>query len=68
MGGDHISVRKSDEVNRDIAEVCDRHGMTIAAVVRRAIRVFAFLDRELTHGGELVIRRPDGSETKVLIT
>jgi hypothetical protein len=50
-----------------LAKLQDRTGLKKVDLVNRALAIYEFVDAELRHGNEIVIRRPGGLEQLVKI-
>jgi hypothetical protein len=57
-----ITVALGIRAARDLEKIRQTTRLTKADIVNQAVSLYAFVEEELSEGGECVIRRPDGTQ------
>ena len=60
-----ISISLTNEAADFVSEASRRKNISASEVIRRALAIQRFVDRELETGATIVVRRPDGSTERV---
>ena len=62
-----LTINVSPETLAAIRALADRHGVTHTEAVRRAVRVYQLVDREISQGGTILIKNGAGTREVVIL-
>ena len=61
-----VTVEMSAEMNQELGQLAARRAIPKTAVLRRAVALLKFLDNAVDRGQQVLLRDPDGAETRIV--